>query len=129
MQNVGVGIATPISELHIKGSANTSQFIIDAHSTQSNTSPLLKLRNSLGSDLLWIHSDDPANTFIGLNAGRVNSPGGMGLNNTFIGSNSGYSNSTGAFNSANGSGALYSNTMGATIPRMEQWHYFKHHWK
>ena len=77
-QNVGVGLLSPAGKLHIKGSADVSQLILDANSTQSNTMPLLKLRNSFGNDLLWINSDNAANTFIGLNAGRVNAPGGTG---------------------------------------------------
>jgi len=115
-QNVGIGIITPASKLHIKGSADVSQLIIDANSTQSNTHPLIKFRKSDGTDLMWIHSDDVTNTFVGLNSGRVNyiSSGlfSEGQYNTFIGSNAGYSNTTGYYNTANGSQALYSNTSG-----------------
>jgi hypothetical protein len=111
-QNVGIGITTPSGKLHIKGSADTTQFIIDANSTQSNTRPLIKLRNSAGADLMWIHSDDGTNTFAGLNAGRVNNASGGGVFNTFIGSNAGYSNTSGGYNTAIGNTALYSNTTG-----------------
>ena len=90
-QNVGIGTITPASKLHIKGSADASQLIIDANSTQSNTHPLIKLRKSDGTDLMWIHSDDITNSFLGLNAGRVNSASG-GKFNTFIGSDAGYFN-------------------------------------
>jgi trimeric autotransporter adhesin len=111
-QNVGVGTNTPAAKLHIKGSADTSQLFIDANSTQSSNQPLIKLRNSSGSDLLWIHSDNPFNTFVGLSAGRINNAGGGGTNNTFVGSGSGFSNTTGNNNTANGLGAMYSNTLG-----------------
>ncbi|HZV69689.1 MAG TPA: FISUMP domain-containing protein [Saprospiraceae bacterium] len=112
-QNVGVGITTPIAKLHIKGSANIPQFIIDANSTQSNLLPLIKLRNSLGNDLLWIHSDDTSNTFIGLRAGKSNNAASSGWYNTFIGGDAGYANTSGQFNTANGNHALFSNTTGS----------------
>ena len=51
-QNIGVGIASPTGKLHIKGAADVPQLIIDANTTQSNTQPLVKLRNSAGTDLL-----------------------------------------------------------------------------
>ena len=86
-QNVGVGILAPMGKLHISGSADIPQLIIDANSTQSNTNPLIKLRKSDGTDLMWIHSDDITNVFMGVSAGRVNNAGGGGLHNTFIGSN------------------------------------------
>ena len=112
-QNVGIGTTTPIGKLHIKGSADTSQLIIDAHPTQSNTSPLFKLRNSLGNDLLWIHSDDTSNTFVGLRAGRFNDASNSGWHNTFIGGDAGYSNTSGQFNTASGNHALFSNVSGS----------------
>src|SRR5262245_49096019 len=74
---IGIGTTSPVSKLHVKGNANESQFIIDAASPQSNTNPLIKLRNNAGTDLMHIHSDDASNTFIGLNAGRVNLPVGF----------------------------------------------------
>ena len=111
-QNVGIGTATPAGKLHIQGTADATQFIIDANSTQSNTNPFIKLRNSSGTDLMWLHSDNINNTFIGLDAGRVNNAGGGGIYNTFIGSGAGYSNTSGYDNTANGYSALYSNTIG-----------------
>ncbi|MBM3436153.1 MAG: hypothetical protein FJY07_08085, partial [Bacteroidetes bacterium] len=54
--NVGVGISSPVSKMHIKGSQNISQFIIDADIGQSNTQPLIRLRSDSGVDLMWIHS-------------------------------------------------------------------------
>ena len=91
-QNVGIGTITPVSKLHIKGTADTTQLIIDANSTQSNTNPLIKLRNSSGTELIRIHSDDTSNIFFGRNAGRMNNAIGGGAFNTFIGSNAGNSN-------------------------------------
>ena len=111
-QNVGVGTLLPAGKLHIKGSSNISQLIIDAHSAQSNTSPLFKLRNSLGNDLLWIHSDDSTNIFIGFKAGRVNMIANGATYNNFIGWKAGFSNTGGSWNTAIGSNALYTNTIG-----------------
>jgi len=109
-QNIGISTATPAGKFHIKGTEDVSQFVIDANATQANTNPLLKFRKSDGTDLLWIHSDNPLNTFIGLNAGRVNNGG---LNNTFLGNNAGYSNITAGKNTAIGKEALYSNVAGS----------------
>ena len=81
-QKVGIGTTTPQGELHIKGTENLSQLCIDADTNQTNMYPMIRLRKSDGSDLMWIHADDPSNLFIGLNAGRDNIIDGTG--NTFI---------------------------------------------
>lgn len=109
--NVGVGILAPVGKLHVKGTANVSQLIIDCNSSQSNSNPIIRLRSSSGNDLLWIHSDSPTNTFIGLNSGRVN---GSGEHNTALGSGSLYSNNSGNNNTAIGSNSLYSNSSGTS---------------
>lgn len=111
-QNIGIGTTTPLAKLHIKGTAGTSQLVIDANSIQSNAQPLIKLRTSSGTELLHIHSDDSTNTFIGLNTGRINNALLNGLNNTFTGSYSGYSNTWGNSNTATGSNTLRFNTTG-----------------
>jgi hypothetical protein len=110
-QNVGIGTTTPAGKLHIKGAANISQLTIDANATQTNTNPLIKIRRSDGTALMWIHSDDSTNTFIGHNTGRVNNITG-GLNNTFLGSGAGQFNTVGTGNTAGGFRALYTNTLG-----------------
>ncbi len=112
--NIGIGTTIPKGKLHIKGNADTSQLVIDANSAQSNIHPLIRLRNAAGTDLLHIHSDDASNTFIGLNAGRVNDAAHGGQANSFIGSGAGYSSTTGAANTATGNLALYSNTIGSS---------------
>lgn len=109
-QNVGISTTTPEGKLHVKGSANVTQLIIDASSTQSNLNPLIKLRNSSGTELLWISSDAQFNTFIGLNSGNANYASGGGNYNTFIGGFAGYYNTIGNLNSAIGSDALHNNT-------------------
>src|SRR5688572_24870542 len=108
-QNVGVGVLAPAGKLHVKGSADATQLVIDAHSQQSNTNPLIRLRNSNGIDLMWIHSDTSINTFVGMNTGRDNISGRY---NTFIGSDAGLSNTTGTSNTAIGFTALSSNLDG-----------------
>ncbi|CAN5492828.1 hypothetical protein BH10BAC3_BH10BAC3_28520 [soil metagenome] len=111
-QNVGIGTNTPQARLHIQGNADTSQLVIDAHSTQGNIRPLIRLRKSDGSDLLWIHSDDSSNIFIGKNAGRTNLTLLNAKGNTFIGSGAGNKNFTGGNNTAYGMNSLYTNVGG-----------------
>jgi hypothetical protein len=118
-QNVGVGTTTPAAKLHIKGSQDISQLLIDANATQTNANaPLIKLRASDGTDLMWIHSDHPNNTFIGLNAGKSNNAPGGGTSNTFIGSGAGNTNVGGNQNTATGYNALFSNTTGTANTAM-----------
>jgi hypothetical protein len=111
-QNVGVGLMTPLSKLHVKGGANVPQLTIDGHTTQSNTNPLIRLRNGSSADLMWIHADHASNVFLGLNAGRVNNYGAGGMYNILIGRDAGYSNTTGSTLIAIGERAAYANTIG-----------------
>jgi len=112
-QNAGVGTVSPLAKLHIKGSENNPQLIIDANNTQTNAFPLIKLRSSFGSDLLWMHSDTAFNIFIGFDAGKVNNAVGGGVYNTFIGKDAGNSNTTGSSNTVSGANAFSSNTTGS----------------
>src|SRR6187551_1878987 len=109
-QNVGIGLFTPAAKLHIKGSADVSQLIIEGNAPQTNINPLIRLRKSTGTDLLWLHSDDSTNVFLGFKAGSVNVVGPQGINNTFMGSRAGYSNTNGRNNTSVGTNALFSNT-------------------
>ena len=115
-QNVGIGTTTPQGKLNIKGNAGASQLVIDANAAQSNLHPLIRLRNAAKVNLMHIHSDDTLNTFIGLQAGRVNAPylpnSFNGISNTFIGSGTGYSNTSGYNNTATVANALFYNTTG-----------------
>lgn len=112
-QDVGINVLYPLGKFHIKGSSNQSHLIVEANETQDNTNPLLRLTNSNGADLLWIHSDYARNIFIGKSAGRVNSLSESGGNeNIFIGSEAGYSNIAGYTNSFIGSRAGYNNISG-----------------
>lgn len=109
--NFGIGTTAPSTKLHVKGSSNSTQFIIDANATQSNANPLFKLRTSTGTDLLSIHSDNATNIFIGNNAGLNNSTG-SGVSNVFIGESSGKANTTGNSNVFIGVASGMTNTTG-----------------
>jgi hypothetical protein len=87
---------------------NESKLVIDAGSGQTNTNPLIRLRNSSAADLLWIHSDHISNAFLGVYAGVNNS----GFNNAFIGASAGAFNQGASFNTGLGASALYANTSG-----------------
>jgi hypothetical protein len=114
-QNIGIGTNTPAAKLHIKGTANTSQLFIDANSTQSNTNPLIRLRNSSGATLMNIHADGPENIFIGYNAGISNNYAvtQSGFANIFIGYSAGAANNGGILNTAIGVNAFSTNTSGS----------------
>lgn len=112
-QNVGIGIDTPEARLHIRGYANASLLLLDANQKQTAGNPLIKLRSSNGLDLLWIHSDDSSNSFVGQLAGQNNQPFNGGIGNSFFGSSSAAFNNSGANNTAIGRQALYSNVSGS----------------
>ena len=112
-QNVGINTITPSGKLHVKGAEDISQLIIDADTLQGNQNPLIKLRSGMGADLLWIHSDDSTNVFVGLKAGSVNVAGLEGIKNTFIGSRAGFANNDGTANTAIGYEALHANIIGS----------------
>ena len=46
---VGIVTTSPTAKLQIEGTTNTSQLIIDAYSGQTNSQPLIRLRNSAGT--------------------------------------------------------------------------------
>jgi trimeric autotransporter adhesin len=110
-QNIGIGANSPNAKLHIRGTHDTSQLVIDGFTTQ--TRPFIRLRNSSGEDHLHIRANSPYNTFYGLFAGANSDVStGAGLYNTFIGSNSGVFTSIGQFNTGLGRASLYQNIGG-----------------
>ena len=109
---VGIGEVTPQAKLHLKGSSDNTQLIIQANSTQSNTNPLINLWDSTGNSLMWINSDNANNIFIGENSGAVNNAIGGGTFNVFVGRNAGQLNTTGEHNAAFGTNALLTNSTG-----------------
>ncbi|GIW60433.1 MAG: hypothetical protein KatS3mg087_1499 [Patescibacteria group bacterium] len=114
--NIGIGTTAPgTSRLVVAGDTNTTQVVIRANSTQSNTNPLIQLQSSSGTPLMSITSDNQTNTFIGYLAGAANTyvAPATGAHNTFIGYLAGSSNTTGNYNTALGSTALISNTTGS----------------
>ncbi len=111
--NVGINTASPLAKLHITGSANGTQLLIDAYGGQTSANPILKIRSGAGTDLIWMNSDDSTNLFLGLKAGKSNLIGSFANFNTFIGSYAGTANTTGYLNASSGSFALQANTTGA----------------
>lgn len=105
---VVIGTGSADGKLHVKGTTDNPQLIIDAGTVQSNSNPLIKLRNKTGGDLMWIHSDHITNAFVGFGCGSVNS----GSHNTSLGSSALGTNAGGSYNTAAGSQALNLNTSG-----------------
>lgn len=97
----------------LAGSSNTTHFIIRANATQSNANPLFKLQSSGGTDLLWMHSDNQVNTFIGVSSGSVNNFAGGGTDNTGVGLETLANNTTGSLNTAIGKRSLIMNVTGS----------------
>ncbi len=110
--NVGINTSSPQGKLHIEGAGNTTQLLIDGHPSQTNSNPILRIRNGVDKDVIWIHSDDTTNLFLGLRAGLHNSIGANANYNTFVGSYGGTNNTTGYFNTSLGALALPSNVSG-----------------
>ncbi|MFC1510591.1 beta strand repeat-containing protein [Candidatus Omnitrophota bacterium] len=108
-------ISAITGNVQITGEADEVQLTITANATQSNTNPLLLLEASDGTDLISMHSDNPQNLFLGVDAGKVNNVSGVGnegLYNTFIGSSAGKANTTGYDNFFLGKSAGYKTTTG-----------------
>ncbi|HZV69920.1 MAG TPA: tail fiber domain-containing protein [Saprospiraceae bacterium] len=110
--NIGIGTEIPEGKLHIKGSVDASELIIEASEGQSNNQPMIRLRKSDGADLMWIHTDNKYNSFVGLEAGGLNNAAAGAIDNTFIGAQSGYQNVSGHQNTGIGRATLWSNTTG-----------------
>ena len=113
--NIGINTTAPAGKLHINGSPDASELIIDAHGSQTNANPLVLLRKASGKELLRIHADDTLNVFIGYQSGKANTIVGAffdGRFNTALGSNTLASNTTGGSNTAVGFDALRINTSG-----------------
>ena len=112
-QNIGVGTLSPKARLHIKGSNDTTQLILEAYTSQSGLHPLIELRNADGLELMRIHADHPSNMFAGWHTGISNSVSALrGINNEFTGSQACVGNTIGYKNSATGYRALFTNTEG-----------------
>ncbi len=97
--NLGLGTASPTSRLDITGTATSSAVI--------------SLRDPIGNIAMEIRAGTSTllNTFLGVDAGRVNSSGN---NNTGVGNRSLYTNATGTANTATGYRSLYTNTSGSS---------------
>ncbi len=109
-QNVGIGTTTPEGKLHIKGTENVHQLIIDADTTPPLPyKALIQLRNYQGRNLLAINSNDSSNIFVGMWAGSVIT---TGYDNSFFATDAGARNTSGIGNTALGRKALGNNISG-----------------
>ena len=102
----GFGTTTPDALMHIYGSSDAPQVVVQANSTQDLSNPLIQFRNSNGTVIGGITTNATTNIFAGLSAGESVSSGD---NNSFFGSESGMFVTTGDENTAVGSQALNGN--------------------
>jgi len=86
------------AQLEVKGTSNNPQVMIDAYSGQTNSTPMIQQRNSSGTVIGAIHTDDATNIFMGVTAGSANNTSGGGIKNLFLGNSAGNLNSTGTKN-------------------------------
>jgi hypothetical protein len=103
--NIGINTTSPQGRLHINGTTNQPQLVIDVDSSQSKFNPFILMRNINGKELMRIHSDDTSNTFVGLKTGTLIDAGPFGVGgrrNTFFGSRAAFSNTIGGANTAIG---------------------------
>lgn len=121
----GIGLSTTGAQgkLHIKGTADQPQLLVQAHSFQSNGNPLILARDGSDEELFRLHADHNPNLFIGRRAGMNNQvmPTISGEFNTFIGSLSGEDNVVGNNNSAVGYETLGDNTSGSNNSALGAW--------
>jgi hypothetical protein len=96
-KRLGIGTSAPTARLHVQAQGALS------------TDIAFRVRNSVDT-LDIIRAQGDGSVFVGLGAGNVNT----GANNTFIGRDAGRLNTTGAQNTANGAFALQSNTIGTS---------------
>lgn len=129
--NVGIGITGSfLGKVHIKGTSDVVQCVIQANATQAANEPLLKFVDSAGLDLCWINVPSESNMFFGKYSGGAIDVGGGGIDNTcfgfgtgtaltigtyscFFGKRAGEANTTGQKNIAIGAGAFLSNQTGS----------------
>lgn len=82
-QHVGVGVSTTLGMLHIKGTHDSAQLVVQAFNNQSPQKPLMNLIAPGGTPLLSLQAFNE-NVWVGKNIGQVTT---TGYKNIFIGTN------------------------------------------
>lgn len=122
-QNIGIGTAAPAARLHIKGTQDSAQLLIDHANTQSITTPAIKIRRADGTELFWLNANERSSLYLGYNtAANIDGYGStqntvvgteaasgttFGFNGTAIGYRALY-NAIGSYNTAVGNQAMFS---------------------
>lgn len=93
-QNVGIGTDIPLGKLHIKGTQDTAQLVIQAYITQSPTKPLIRFLAANGTSLLSLHTFND-NIYLGKNNGTGTT---TGYKNIYLGTDAGAATTIGYLN-------------------------------
>lgn len=112
---IGIGTETPAAKLHIISLADENSLLLEKPA--ANGVPFLQLKDA-SRNLLWLHTNDTSNIFIGLRAGELTTGkyniyigqlagqnSGAGQHNIGIG-NRAQENNKGEYSTAVGTGAL-----------------------
>jgi hypothetical protein len=83
--SIGIGNGTPAGKLHIVGTADDEQFILDAFSTQTTVSEIFKIRSSAGSSrIVFTSSGGAVFNFGGLDEADFRIESGSSSNMFFV---------------------------------------------
>lgn len=105
-QNIGIGTTAPAARLHIKGTQDSAQLLIDQANSQSINTPAIKIRRADGLEVFWLNANERSSLYLGYNT-AANIDGYGSTQNTVVGTEAAYGTTFGFNGTAIGYRALY----------------------